>query len=162
MKHQTAASTIPQLQEALGKILQSASIIAQVSTREFATYSELRTPARLGIYQILRAIYAEHPDLDPLVDVRSSVESGHADEAADPGARALEADGQLDPESARRARTILAEAYELVSRGDEAIATGTQIEATERARFRALCAEALEAIQAALQQQPHPPKDAQK
>jgi len=147
--HQTAASAVPLLQEALGRVLQSAALIARVSSREFEAHSDLLTPARLGIYQVLRTVYADYPDLDPLADLRSSTDHAGPEELADSSDAVPETAGPLDPTTCEQAHTILGEAYDLLVQADSLIATANRDGEAERARLRVLCTEALAAIQVA-------------
>jgi hypothetical protein len=151
MTHETAASAVPLLQETLGKVLQSASVIAYVSADEFETHSDFLTATRLGIYQVLKAIYAEHADLDPLAELRSAAKLDDPSELlVDSSPGTPSAEGALDPDTARRARTILEDAYGLLSQADVVFATRAEVETRELARLRVLCSEALAGIQSAL------------
>jgi hypothetical protein len=142
MRPDSAALIVPLLQQSLSNVLEGAWTIAAVSRGEFEIYSELLAPARLGIYSVLTAIYAEHPDLDPLAG-HSLAETATSEGGLNP--QRHEDDRPLDRETMTRAEDVLEEACGLIDRAVAHIGEASGVEG-QRKRFTGLCQEALQAL----------------
>jgi hypothetical protein len=145
MTHHTAASVIPLLQQSLSNVLEGAWTVAAVSMMEFETYSDLLAPARLGIYSVLTAIYAEHPDLDSLAGKSlGEAEATGPEGGTDP--KPHTGDRPLDGETLERVAVILEAACGLIGQAEAEIRGAPGIDTGQCERFKGLCQEASRAV----------------
>ena len=145
MNHQMAATHAPLLEGVLHKVVEVTNVIAHASEQRAKEHWDMLAPAITALHFLLKTVYSQHPDLDPLAKAQSPIELGPDGFPRLPDA-VPEAERLTAAEAFRLARRNLDEAYAELDQAAVALTRAEDIDEQERASLKAFCSQALDAI----------------